>query len=93
MNDGSEVVSLLKTGPTIKESGDRLYVTNKELLGLRRALFGEGPSMGTGWDDAINLIPEFISNHSMNNTETYQQLPEHMGVSNAAEARDPWFSQ
>ncbi|KAI0109617.1 hypothetical protein GGR51DRAFT_558310 [Nemania sp. FL0031] len=93
MNDGSEVVDLLEAGPIVEEDDDRSHMTDKELLALRTALFGERLSKGTDWDDALNFVPDFISNHSMSNGEGYQRLAEHLGVSNVAEARDIWFSQ
>ncbi|KAI1154806.1 hypothetical protein F4825DRAFT_410625 [Nemania diffusa] len=95
MNDGSEVVDLLETAPTLDEDGDEdgLYMTNKALLSLRKALFEEGLSTGTSWDDVLNFVPEFLSNHSMGDGEEYQQLARHLGVSNVAEARDIWVGQ
>ncbi|KAJ8130513.1 hypothetical protein O1611_g3117 [Lasiodiplodia mahajangana] len=68
-------------------------MTSKELLALRRALFGDGLSTGIGWNDALNFVPGYIANHNMSNSENYQRLAENLGVSNAAEARDIWFSQ
>ncbi|KAI0450143.1 hypothetical protein F5B21DRAFT_492182 [Xylaria acuta] len=92
-NDGSEVVDLLETGPMVDEDSDELYMTDEELLPLRRALFGEGTSTGTSWDSTLNFVPEFISNRGMGNSDEYRQLTQHLGLSNAAEARDIWFSQ
>ncbi|KAI0489573.1 hypothetical protein F4859DRAFT_461485 [Xylaria cf. heliscus] len=93
MNDGSEVIDLLETGSMIGEDNDELYMTNEELLLLRRALFKEGTSMGTSWDSALNFVPNFISARGMGNSDEYQQLAQHLGLSNTAEARNIWFSQ
>ncbi|KAI0436013.1 hypothetical protein F4803DRAFT_543596 [Xylaria telfairii] len=92
MNDGSEVVDLLET-EFLGEDNDEPYMTNEELLPLRRALFREGAPTGTSWDSVLNFVPEFISNRGINNSDENQQLAQHLGLSNAAEARDIWFSQ
>ncbi|KAI8947113.1 hypothetical protein F4801DRAFT_561939 [Xylaria longipes] len=93
MNDGSEVVDLLQTGSIVDEDSDGLYMTSEELLPLRRALLEEGASAGTSWDSALNFVPEFILNRDMGSSDEYQQLAQHLGLSNAAEARDVWFNQ
>ncbi|KAI3331870.1 hypothetical protein HD806DRAFT_172627 [Xylariaceae sp. AK1471] len=93
MNDGSEVVDLLETG-LIEEGDDdddELFVTREELGALRRALFEGKPSTGIAWDNALNFVPEFISNGG--SSEEYRQLAQHLGVSGTTEARDIWFSQ
>ncbi|KAI0903078.1 hypothetical protein F4824DRAFT_446846 [Ustulina deusta] len=88
MNDGSEVVDLLETGSAVEDDDNIPYMTNDELSALRRSLFGEGPLTGTGWNDVLDFVPEFISHHGSD-----EQLAQHLGVSDAAEARDIWFSQ
>lgn len=92
MNDGSEVVDLLET-VFLGEDNDEPYMTNEKLLPLRRELFREGGPAGTSWDSVLNFVPEFISNRGMGNSDEYQQLAQHLGLSNPAEARDIWFSQ
>ncbi|KAI0531609.1 hypothetical protein GGR58DRAFT_224646 [Xylaria digitata] len=91
MNDGSEVVDLLETGPIVEDDDNTLYMTNEELSALRTAFFAERSLTGIGWNGVLNFIPESISNDSSG--EEYQQLAQHLGVSNATEARDIWFSQ
>ncbi|GAW18747.1 hypothetical protein ANO14919_082290 [Xylariales sp. No.14919] len=91
MNDGSEVVGLLGTGLIVEEDDDVLYTTNEDLSALRRAMFAESPLTETGWNDVLNFVPESISNQGSG--EEYQELAQLLGVSNAAEARDVWFSQ
>ncbi|KAI0430955.1 hypothetical protein F5Y09DRAFT_306286 [Xylaria sp. FL1042] len=89
MNDGSDVVDLLETGLVLEADDDDVpYMTNDELSTLRRALFGEGPPTGTGWNEVLDFVPEFISHHGND-----EQLAQHLGVSNAVEARDIWFNQ
>ncbi|KAF2973107.1 hypothetical protein GQX73_g484 [Xylaria multiplex] len=91
MNDGSEVVDLLEIGPIVEDDDNTLYMTNEELSALRIALFSERSLTEVGWDNVLNFVPEAISNHGSDGE--YQQLAQHLGVSNAAEARDIWFSQ
>ncbi|KAI0966985.1 hypothetical protein F4678DRAFT_466070 [Xylaria arbuscula] len=88
MNDGSDVVNLLETGPVLEDDDDAPYMTDDELSALRKALFEEGSSTGTGWHDILNFVPEFISQDGND-----EQLAQHLGVSNATEARDIWFNQ
>ncbi|KAI1304736.1 hypothetical protein F5Y03DRAFT_356847 [Xylaria venustula] len=88
MNDGSDVVNLLETGPALEEDDEAPYMTDDEFSALRRALFEDGSSTGTGWHDILNFVPEFISQDGSD-----EQRAQHLGVSNAAEARDLWFNQ
>ncbi|KAI2625130.1 hypothetical protein GGS21DRAFT_308977 [Xylaria nigripes] len=93
MNDGSEVVNLLET-QLIEEDYDddyRLHITAEEVSALRKALFGDKPSTGTGWNDVLNFVPDFISHGD--GAPAYRQLANHLGVSDTAEARDVWFAQ
>ncbi|KAK5628176.1 hypothetical protein RRF57_003891 [Xylaria bambusicola] len=88
IKDGSEVVHLLDTTPVAEDDDIAPNMTNDERSALRRALFEEGPSMGVGWGDVLDFVPEFISDRGSD-----EQLIQHLGVSNASEARDIWFSQ
>ncbi|KAI1421036.1 hypothetical protein F5Y12DRAFT_64156 [Xylaria sp. FL1777] len=87
MNDGLEVINLLETGGAVEDDDDIPYMTNDELSALRTALFGERPSTGASWNDVLNFVPEFMSH-----PDSDEQLAQHLGVSDAAEARDIWFS-
>ncbi|KAI0815665.1 hypothetical protein GGR55DRAFT_675280 [Xylaria sp. FL0064] len=58
MDDGSEVVDRLETGPVLGEDDDDLpRMMSDELSALRRALFGKGLSTGREWDDVLNFVP------------------------------------
>jgi hypothetical protein len=91
MNDGSEVVDLLGTGLIVEGDDDALHMTSEELGVLRRALLEGSPSREPAWNDALNFVPDFISNGG--SSEEYRQLAQHLGVSDTVEARNIWFSQ
>ncbi|KAI0204683.1 hypothetical protein F4808DRAFT_306699 [Astrocystis sublimbata] len=92
--DGSEVVDLLDAVATADEDIDEIYMTDDELLPLRKTLFGEGMPTGTNWDSALNFVPEFLLDRGMDrNNDHHQQLAQHLGTSNTVEARTTWFAE
>ncbi|KAI1819091.1 hypothetical protein F4861DRAFT_528242 [Xylaria intraflava] len=91
MADGSKVVELLETGLIDEDYDYGSDPKTEELSTLKKALFGEKSSTRIDWDDALNFVPDFISNG--NSSEASRQLTQHLGVSDATEARDIWLTQ
>ncbi|KAI1369464.1 hypothetical protein F5Y08DRAFT_94826 [Xylaria arbuscula] len=88
LNDGSEVIHLLGSDSTMEDDDIAPSMTDDELSALRMALFEDGSTRRTPWNDVLDFIPEFLSG-----VGGAEQLAQHMGVPDADEARNIWFSQ
>ncbi|KAI8629291.1 hypothetical protein F5Y19DRAFT_96088 [Xylariaceae sp. FL1651] len=92
INDGSEVVHLLESGPdTMVEGDDELHIMNKERPIIRRASIGSKPSADPASDGTLNFFPKFLSDPS--GCEAYGELLQHLGVSDLNEGRRIWACQ
>ncbi|KAK4192617.1 hypothetical protein QBC35DRAFT_196804 [Podospora australis] len=98
--DGADVVALLSCDEDLEpvfELPPAQPVSEVELAGLRRALFGEGPENNTtsmAWDGVLNFIPEYLQAQGTVGTQQDDVLlSTHFGRTDGHEAWQSWIDQ